>query len=89
MDKKGKKAMSYPRSKIYAKTAAAMNLGAAKPPPASPPAIPKPLKKEPVVIDLTQDSNSEERGAQKSNEIIENTFRRMLGFEQAAKYDSG
>ncbi|MED6125983.1 hypothetical protein PIB30_073865 [Stylosanthes scabra] len=65
-----------------------MNLGATKPPPPSPPAMPKPLKKEPIVIDLTKDSDSEERGAQKSNERIENTFRRMLRLGQAAKYDS-
>ncbi|MED6210990.1 hypothetical protein PIB30_069354 [Stylosanthes scabra] len=65
-----------------------MNLGATKPPPASPPAMPKPLKKEPVIIDLTKDSDSEERGAQKSNERIENTFKRKLGLGQAAKYDS-
>ncbi|MED6222565.1 hypothetical protein PIB30_065592 [Stylosanthes scabra] len=83
MDKKGKKAIHFPRSKIYVKTAATMNLGEPKPPPASPPAMPKPPKKEPVVIDLTKDSDFGGNRAQKNHERIENTFRRMLGFEQA------
>ncbi|MED6122190.1 hypothetical protein PIB30_037437 [Stylosanthes scabra] len=47
--------------------------------------ITKPAKKELVVIDLTKDSDSEERGRQRSHERrIENTFRRMLRIGQAA-----
>ncbi|MED6187643.1 hypothetical protein PIB30_078338 [Stylosanthes scabra] len=55
MDKKGKKTVRYPRSKIYAKTVAAKTLIATTPPLASPSALPKPTKKESVIIDLTEE----------------------------------
>ncbi|MED6127933.1 hypothetical protein PIB30_092753, partial [Stylosanthes scabra] len=88
MDKKGKKTVRFPRSKVYAKAAATKAPVALTPPPASSSRPPKPAKKEPVIIDLTKDSDSEERARQKSQERkVTNTFRRMLGIGKAGDPD--
>ncbi|MED6151750.1 hypothetical protein PIB30_085425 [Stylosanthes scabra] len=68
MDKKGKKILRYPVSKVYASQIATMNLAATKPPTVSTPNGPKATKKEPVVIDLTADSESEGTARKKSSE---------------------
>ncbi|MED6177714.1 hypothetical protein PIB30_100687 [Stylosanthes scabra] len=68
IDKKGKKALRHLVSKVYASQAATMNLAAAKPPAMSAPNKPKNTKKEPVVIDLTADSESEGTAKRRSCE---------------------
>ncbi|MED6159621.1 hypothetical protein PIB30_043909 [Stylosanthes scabra] len=89
MDKKGKKIIRYPQSKIYAKATAAKCPIAPTPPLASPSALPKPTKKEPVIIDLTKDNDSEEKARQTSQERkLTNTFHRMLGIGKAGSHDS-
>ncbi|MED6222590.1 hypothetical protein PIB30_065793 [Stylosanthes scabra] len=50
MDKKGKKALRHPVSKVYASQAATINLAAARPSAVSTPNKPKNTKKEPVVM---------------------------------------
>ncbi|MED6223825.1 hypothetical protein PIB30_077887 [Stylosanthes scabra] len=68
MDKKGKKALRHPVSKVYASQAATMNLAAVRPPAVSTPNKPKNTKKESVVIDLTADSESEGTAKRRSCE---------------------
>ncbi|MED6202934.1 hypothetical protein PIB30_110557 [Stylosanthes scabra] len=68
MDKMGKKALMHPVSKVYASQAANMNLTAVRPPAVSTPNKPKNTKKEPVVIDLTVDSESEGTAKRRSCE---------------------
>ncbi|MED6225024.1 hypothetical protein PIB30_089792 [Stylosanthes scabra] len=89
IDKKRKKIVKYPRSKIYAKAATSKTPIAPTPSVASPSALPKPTKKEPVIIDLTKDIDSEEKARQKSQETkLTNTFHRMLGIGKAGGPDS-
>ncbi|MED6127669.1 hypothetical protein PIB30_090200 [Stylosanthes scabra] len=68
MDKKGKKTLRYPVSKVYASQAATMNLAATKPPTVSTPNGPKVTKKEPAIIDLTADSESEGTARRRNSE---------------------
>ncbi|MED6199634.1 hypothetical protein PIB30_077753 [Stylosanthes scabra] len=68
MDKKGKKTLRYPVSKVYASQAATMNLAATKPPMVSTPNGPKATKKEPIIIDLTADSESKGTARRRSSE---------------------
>ncbi|MED6152700.1 hypothetical protein PIB30_094587 [Stylosanthes scabra] len=89
MDKKGKTTIRQPVSKIYAKQAVSMNLAASKLPPTSSPNIPKSNKKEPIVIDLTTDSESEEKARQRSHERkIDKAFWRRHDAGNAAIFDS-
>ncbi|MED6201469.1 hypothetical protein PIB30_095373 [Stylosanthes scabra] len=69
MDKKGKKAVRLLVSKVYASQAATMNLAAARPPAVSTPNKPKNTKKEPIIIDLTADSESEGTAKRRSCEM--------------------
>ncbi|MED6112055.1 hypothetical protein PIB30_058162 [Stylosanthes scabra] len=90
MDKKGKKVVQTPPPRAFARLAELKALVSPTPPPASStPAMPQPVMKKPIFINLTKNSESEEGSKEENPERkLTNTICEMIGLGKLGSSDS-